>query len=264
MEYLTIGGIAGGLLVLAAGVFLGGSYGAFASPHGLLIVGGGTLFAAFINSSRADIGGLLRALRALFAPPEHASPQSAKASLIELCRLARQRGVRAVQDSAVLTAADPFLARAFDICLTLSDQSLARAALEREINMMRIRHRETGNILRAMGILAPMFGLLGTLIGIISVLGNLSDATQAGRAMAVAISSAFYGILFSNLFFVPLANKLRARSIAEGLVRELMMTGMLDIVFSQRVPVALELELDAFLENRLRGADGGERPRAGG
>ena len=264
MEYLTIGGIAGGLLVLAAGIFLGGSYGAFASPHGLLIVGGGTLFATLINSSGADIDSLLRAVRTLFSRPEHASPRRAKTSLIELCRLARQRGTRALQDSSALTASDPFLARAFDICLTLSDQSLARAAIEREINMMRIRHRETGNILRAMGIIAPMFGLLGTLIGIIAVLGNLSDATQAGRAMAVAISSAFYGILFSNLFFVPLANKLRARSIAEGLMRELAMIGMLEIVFSQRVPVALELELDAFLENRRRGADGGRRPQAAG
>lgn len=250
MDFMTVGGLLCGFALLGWSAGHGGSLSAFVNLHGVGIVLGGTLCATAVSCSARDVAALMRAVAGLFLEPAFGSPETAIPRLVALCRKARQGGARAVQDAGAPTDDNGFTARVVDVCLTLGEKGLAQLAIEREINEARARHREVGNVLRTMGLLAPMFGLLGTLIGIIAVLRNLSDAAQAGPAMAVAISSAFYGILLANLFFVPAANKLRSRSIVEGLAKEVVMTGVLEIMFSKVSPLGLETELAGFLQRR--------------
>ncbi|MFA6091546.1 MAG: MotA/TolQ/ExbB proton channel family protein [Elusimicrobiota bacterium] len=252
MDYYTLTGLFFGAVVLIVGARHGGALSAFVNPHGLYIVIGGTICATMVNCSGREIRGVLRSLKSAFLSPAHGEPEVIIPLMVDLCRQARRGGQRALLEGVRQSSGGEFLSRAAETCVTLGEQSLARTALEREINQMRLRHREVGNVFRTMGLLAPMFGLLGTLIGIISVLRNLTDAMQTGPAMAVAISSAFYGILTANLFCVPIANKLRMRSIQEGLAQEVIMVGILSIVFSQRVPAALEAELTGYLEGRRK------------
>lgn len=261
MDLMTLGGLAGAALLLVWGMRQGAALTAFLNLHGAVIVLGGTACAAMVNCSAAELRDAARAGLGLFLAPGHASPEAAVPRLVELCRLARRGGPRALREAAV---GDAFLERCLDACLTLNDRASVREALERDINHMRARHTATANVLRVMGLLSPMFGLLGTLIGIIAVLRSLADPASAGPAMAAAISSAFYGILMSNLVFVPMANKLRSRSIAEALGREVVMTGVLDIFFTTRAPAALEAALDGFLAaRRATGAAESPAPAAG-
>ena len=97
-----------------------------------------------------------------------------------------------------------------------------------------------------MGILSPMFGLLGTLMGIIGVLRQLSDPEGVGPAMAVAITSAFYGILFSNMICVPIAGKIRARIWLRVKLKSMILEGILEIMRGS-VPLVVERRLQSYL-----------------
>ena len=261
MDFMTLGGLAGGALVLTWGMREGGALAAFINAHGILIVAGGTFCAAMVNCSAAQLFAVARAVLGLFGQSARRSPEEAIGLLMEFCRDYRRDGGRALREAS---GKDAFMDRCLDAASTLGDRDAAREALERDINQMRARHTETANVLRVMGVLAPMFGLLGTLIGIISVLRNLSDAAQVGPAMATAISSAFYGIVLSNLVFLPMANKLRARSLEEALACEVFMSGALDIFFTTRAPSALEAALAGFLSGRRAAETGGAEPRRAG
>ena len=105
---------------------------------------------------------------------------------------------------------------------------------------------EIANVYRTMGILAPMFGLLGTLIGIISVLKQLSDPESVGPAMGVAITSAFYGILLANMVCVPIAGKIRARIWLRVKLKSMILEGILEIMKGS-IPLVVERRLQAYL-----------------
>ena len=115
-----------------------------------------------------------------------------------------------------LKEADPVIARGFLMraslaALEYNDSNFVKQVMEQEINQAADETNEIANVYRTMSILMPMFGLLGTLIGIIGVLRDLSNPENVGPAMGVAITSAFYGIFMANMICVPIAGKIRAR-----------------------------------------------------
>ena len=247
MDLMTIVGILGAVTLLVMGIGGAAQLRAFLSFHGLLIVVGGTFAATMINSSFQEIRDAVSAGFSIFFKPKHISPEEIVGYISRLASKARQLGPLSIQDEGKDAEDDGFLAHAIEICVSSHDESLARVTLEREINHIRMRHREVGNIFRTSGLLSPMFGLLGTLIGIINVLRNIAEPESVGPAMAVAISSAFFGILLANLIFVPGAGKLRTRSIQEVLSKEMIMEGLMDVVFSDRIPVIIEMRLLSYL-----------------
>lgn len=249
MDYMTIIGFVGALSVLFLGIVKDGSVSALINLHGVTIVVGGTFFATMVNSSLEDIWNSARAALYLLAKPKFLQPQAAISEITRLATRARQEGLRSLQDEGRTVGDDGFVSRAIDVCMTVGDERLARLALEKEIGQMVNRHKEVGNIYRTAGLLAPMFGLLGTLIGIIQVLRNISEVESVGPAMATAISSAFYGILLANLLFVPGAGKLRNRSLSEYTSKEIILEGLMDIFFSDRIPVLIETRLLSYLQS---------------
>ncbi|MBI5597342.1 MAG: MotA/TolQ/ExbB proton channel family protein [Elusimicrobia bacterium] len=252
---MTLLGLIIGVLVFAFALSQGGATRALVNLHGLIIVVGGSSAALMVNSSGAEIMAALRAFFSLFRSPAIPAPEATIPLLTAMCRDARRAGLRAIQDSGQ-GHGDGFMARALDIALAAGDVQTAREALERELNVLRARHREVGNVFRTLAVLSPMFGLLGTLIGIIGVLRDLTEAEVLGRAMAVAVSSALYGIAIANLILVPAAGKLRSRSLDELLSKELIMVGVLDIVYSQKPPALVELTLQAFAGARRSSVPG--------
>lgn len=248
MDIMTIVGMIGAVGLLLMGVVHGGGLAAFMNLHGVMIVVGGTFCATMINSSFEEMKDTFKAFILLFFKSRHLPAENVIPIISRLAAKSRQLGIFSLQDEGKDIGDDGFMAHAIDVCLTTNDELLARVTLEREISQTRTRHREVGNILRTSGLLSPMFGLLGTLIGIIGVLKNISDPESVGPAMAVAISSAFYGILMANVLFVPGAGKLRMRSMEELISKEVMMEGLMDIIFSNRIPVIIELRLFSYLK----------------
>ncbi|MDD3127329.1 MAG: MotA/TolQ/ExbB proton channel family protein, partial [Candidatus Izemoplasmatales bacterium] len=98
---------------------------------------------------------------------------------------------------------------------------------------------------------SPMMGLMGTVIGIVSVLRNISDPSRVGANMGVAMSTVFYGILLSGLFFNPMGGKLKSRSYLELLSKEIIMEALLTIAYSNMTPSEIERKMVGFLKSRM-------------
>jgi len=111
-----------------------------------------------------------------------------------------------------------------------------------------------------MATLAPIFGLLGTLIGVVQVLRNLSDPSNMGRSMAIAITTTFYGIFAANFVFLPVAIKLNEQTEHEIMGRELVAEGILAI-HAGSIPMIVKKRLTAFLSAKERAKTTGERSR---
>ncbi|MBI3548145.1 MAG: MotA/TolQ/ExbB proton channel family protein [Elusimicrobia bacterium] len=250
--------VAGGLLW---GGLAGGRLASFLNWHGAAIVLGGTLASVLINCPARLLLGTARRLLGLFFPARTPSPEETVAELSRLAKIAKtQGGLLSIQDKAGAFA-EGFLQRAVTVAIAHGEFSEARRILEAEIKQTRIAAMEECNVLRTMSVLAPMFGLLGTLVGMIQVLESITEPAKAGPAMAVALSSAFLGIAFANLLCVPVAGHLRLAAIRETLVSEIILEGVLDIL-SGKAPYLVELHLASYSRARRVELSRAVAPRA--
>ncbi|OGR78646.1 MAG: hypothetical protein A2X32_05195 [Elusimicrobia bacterium GWC2_64_44] len=253
MDIMTLIGFLLGAAVVAWGAVSSGVGDKLFNAHGMIIVLGGTLAAIFINTSYKRFLAGLRALADTFASPKIPSVEEAVRTLVGMAETAQKQG-----GIMALTSTDPsfaggFLKRAVSVAMISAESRETRAILEEEIRRRRLDVQEDSNLYRTAGVLSPMFGLIGTLFGIIQTLSNISDPTAIGRSMAVAITSALFGIGFSNMFCVPVANKIRLRAMEETLVLQLILEGVIDIM-SGKTPHLIEMHLRGYQPTDSAGA----------
>lgn len=132
-----------------------------------------------------------------------------------------------------------------------SEERLVLTILETEINFTKQRHLQGQGVFKAMGNMAPAFGMIGTLIGLVNMLQVLDDPAAIGPGMAVALLTTLYGALLANLLFVPIAKKLEERSQEELSKMELTMEGVISILRGEN-PRLIQEKLEAFLPPALR------------
>ncbi|MFA6003976.1 MAG: MotA/TolQ/ExbB proton channel family protein [Elusimicrobiota bacterium] len=230
-----------------------GGVGSLVTVHGVAIVVGGTFVAMLINSSFQSIVNALGSLFSLFFPPRMPSPEEI---VVEMTRLGRKAqtegGLLAVQRDSV-DFAGGFLHRAITVAISAGESNEIRRILETEIRQLRIRRQEDSNLFRTMGTLTPMFGLLGTLLGMIRVLETLSNPEKVGPAMAVALSSAFLGIALANMVCIPIAGQIRVFAMNETLLYEMILEGVLDVASSKPGPI-IEMHLLSYARDKARPA----------
>ncbi|MBI4425490.1 MAG: MotA/TolQ/ExbB proton channel family protein [Elusimicrobia bacterium] len=226
-----------------------GVSGAFVQGHGLAVVVGGTLAGAFLSCPLHRLGSSTVRLLALFLP---SSMPAAEDVVSELARLARKSqaegGLLSLQQES-LEFAGGFLHRAVLLAIATAETAETRRVLEEEIRQMRMAVQEDANVFRAVGVLAPMFGLLGTLLGMMNVVENMSDPARVGPTMAMALSSAFVGISIATIVCIPMAGQIRAEAIRNTMVWELILEGVLGIA-SGKSPALIELQLMGYLRRR--------------
>jgi chemotaxis protein MotA len=244
MDPLSFIGFALGFGLLYFGASEGGGLKVFINSHGICIVVGGTLAMTLVNSSARNLWMAFRGFFRLFFPQRITPPGQVIVMLRQLSDRSRSEGMVALQD-ADRRAAVGFLARAANVALMSGDPEFVRVVLDEDILQMKLRHQVVGGIFRTMGVISPMIGLLGTLIGIVNVLQHITDPTKVGPSMATALSTAFYGILISSFFAIPVAGKLRERSNDELLVRSLIVEGIVGIL-KKEPSYLLELRLRSF------------------
>lgn len=213
--------------------------------HAIFVVMGGMSVAMLINTPMKHLLKAVSGFFLIFNEGDTVTPQKMIPVLVNLAEQCRMRGLAAFKE------ADPkvgngFLLRAASAALEYSDHNFVKQVMEQEINQGADEFNEVINVYRTMGILAPMFGLLGTLIGIVGVLKDLANPESVGPAMAVAITSAFYGIFFANVFCVPVAGKLRSRLWMEVRVKAMILDGVLEIMKGS-LPLVVERRLQSYL-----------------
>lgn len=240
--------IGGGLLFYA--ILSAGGVAIFYDPPSMMIVGGGTIAAALISFPLPRVIGVFRVLKTAFGR-EIADPSAYISAIVRLAHKARKESILSLQEDAARIK-NRFMRMGLQMVIDGQPPELVRAVLETELEGLHVRHEEGAYIFKTMGRFAPAFGLIGTLIGLISMLRSLSGGTEnLGPGMAVALVTTFYGALSANLFFLPVAEKLTSRSETEVLQIRIIIEGILMIQEGSN-PRLLEQRLNAHLQPEQR------------
>jgi chemotaxis protein MotA len=213
------------------------------------LVFGGTLGASIVSFRMNQITGLPDILKKAFT--ERAlDPAEVIALLVRLAERARREGMLALESEADRIE-DDFLQRGLRLAVDGTDPEMLRDILTTDIHFLQTRHKTGESMFTTMGGFAPTLGIIGTVIGLIHMLANLSDPAKMGPLIAGAFIATLYGVSSANLIFLPIGNKLKARSAEEALVREIMLEGILSIQAGDN-PRIVEEKLKAFLAPKLR------------
>lgn len=231
--------------LLAIAILIGGAPVAFVNGAGLIIVVLGTLAVTAISFSARELLDMPRTIWRLLAEPQH-DPALAAMQVINLAEKARKDGLLALQKMLPNFKDTPFLKNAFQLIIDGATPEEAEAILQREAHSAANRYIRSIEILRRAGEVAPAMGLIGTLIGLVQMLGSLDDPTAIGPAMAVALLTTFYGAVLSHLVFIPLAAKAERIASDETLLNTVYAMGAASIGRKEN-PRRLEILINTVL-----------------
>jgi len=246
LDFATLTGVTGAFALILAAMALGGSLGSFFHPPAVLIVIGGTFMVTTASYSFREVARAQRLmLRAVLY--EQSKPSAAALRVIALADRARKGGsVLELQKVLPELRGDSFLYKAVGLVVDGVPGDELQAILDRELDSTMRRHHRSAGILRRAGEVAPAMGLIGTLVGLVQMLGQLEDPSSIGPAMAVALLTTFYGAILANMVFLPLASKLERNAGVEAQVKQIYALGAASIA-RQENPRRLEVALNATL-----------------
>jgi len=241
----TLLGLGGAAVLISTALALGGSARAFANLPAALIVLGGTFAVTTVCFSLREIFQAQRMLfHTLFRP--HRDPSNAAVQMLEFAVQARREGILSLQYTADSLDHEPFLRQALTLVADGSTGDVIERVLRSEIAATCARHAKGASVLRKAAEVAPAMGLIGTLVGLVQMLGRLDDPSTIGPAMAVALLTTFYGAVLANVVLSPLASKLERNSREELLVKNIFLMAAASIA-RQENPRRLEMLLNSVL-----------------
>jgi chemotaxis protein MotA len=164
---------------------------------------------------------------------------------IALSEQARREGILSLENG-LFQINDEFFRRGLQLAVDGTDPAIIRALLESELDQIEQRHHKGSQVLEDLAAIAPAFGMIGTLIGLVLMLANMSDPDTIGPAMAVALITTFYGALIANLFCLPLAIKLRGYSAKEIQAKTMIMEGVMALQSGEN-PRLMEWKMLTYL-----------------
>ncbi len=244
-----------------------GSIGQYINVPSLIIVFGGTVGASLMTTDMATAKALPHMLKIAFFKHKLESEKVIE-ELVGYAEKARREGILSL-DKELKNIDDAFMHKAVQLLVDGTAPELIRDILETEIIFLEQRHNNGIKLFNVAGALAPAFGFLGTLIGLIAMLVKMSDPETLGPAMAVALVTTLYGVILSNMVFIPLGEKLKARNEEEIKAKEMIIEGIMSIQSGDNPRIVAD-KLNTFLPPRSRSekegkpAGKGERKAGGG
>ncbi|WP_172198358.1 flagellar motor protein [Saccharibacillus qingshengii] len=247
MDITTVIGIIAGFAALIGGfLWEGGQAGGLLQGAAALIVFGGTAAAVVISFPWKRLRQLPEALRLAFGSRPSDSEELIE-DLAGLSSVARRSGILALEQTAE-THEHPFMREGLSLIVDGSDQSLIRHILELEIDKRQDKFDGYAKIFESAGGYAPTMGIIGTVMGLIRVLGSLTEPANLGSSIAVAFIATLYGVASANLIFLPIASKIRARGEEEVQVMEMMLEGLLSVQNAEN-PNLVRKKLGTYLDD---------------
>ena len=249
MEKTTLVGIVAGLACIVISILIGdgGEVMAFVDIPAIFIVFGGVIFSTLASYPVKVLKSLKDVFKQVFQKKDvdlHADIEM----IISIANIARREGLLALED-AVADLDNAFFKKGVMLVVDGADPELIKNVMEAEIYFAQDRHSQGQAVLETMAGYAPAFGMIGTLIGLINMLKNLSVTDMLGPSMSVALVTTFYGVILANLVFNPMAKNLRAKTAAETLEKELLLEGLLSIQDGEN-PRIIKDKLEAFMARR--------------
>lgn len=249
MDIATIIGFVAGFGCVIVSLCSGSSPLVFVHLPSMMIVVGGMLSATLIHFPLKNFlsFGKVAIKVVLHKAP---TPEEMIQRMVNFTAINRRDGALALEQH-ISDITDPFLTRAMQMVVDGTDQRDIRALLELEISYLSERHENGKKLMDFMGASAPAFGMIGTLIGLVQMLGSLSSPDQIGSGMAVALITTFYGAILANLVFIPVSGKLAMRSKGETALREMIVEGILGLVHGDS-PTSVRDKMQAFMSASQR------------
>lgn len=230
MDITTLLGIVLAMVLVVNGIGLD-KIGNFIDMPSVLIVVGGTLAAIIASYPFSILLDIPKHFLILFRGKKYNIPALVE-QLVDLAMVARQNGLLALEEKAA-DIKDPFFKQSVLMIVDANDPDKVRVVLEKELENMMVRHDQAAGLYEKGSAYAPALGMVGTLVGLINMLKGLNldggGASNLGQDMSVALITTFYGSLLSNVFFHPIAKKLRIRNDEEELYCSTIIEGIIAI-----------------------------------
>lgn len=247
MDLATIIGMLGAIGFVAMAMVMNGSMGMFVNVPSVLIVFGGTLFVVLSQYTLAQFFGAGKIAGKAFMFKID-SPEDLIEKVVEMADAARKGGFLALEEAEI---DNPFMQKGVDMLVDGHDIEVVRETLIKDISMTSERHEFGATIFKGMGDVAPAMGMIGTLIGLVAMLSNMSDPKSIGPSMAVALLTTLYGAFLANVVCLPIAIKLKNRAQEEKLNQLLILDGIVGIADGQN-PRVIEGILKNYLASNKR------------
>ena len=249
MDLATLIGTVAVFVVVIVGMALGGSLRPFWDPPSLFITLGGTICSVMMSYSMETFLDTFKIAKQAFFTREQDIGETIN-TIVRFADKARREGLLALdEDANHLT--DPFLQKGIRLVVDGTTQELVRNILETEVAFVSDRHKTGQAVFETIGAMAPAFGMLGTLIGLIQMLLKLNKPEEIGPGMAVALVTTFYGSVIANMVALPIANKLKTRNQREVFIKEAIIEGVLSIQAGDN-PRVVQEKLKSFLAPKER------------
>jgi len=252
MDFGTIIGIiAGFILIVISIVFAKGAIMSYVDLPSVLMTVGGSIAGMLVGHGLQRFLGQMKWIRLTLRIPKWGEERIIS-RLVAFSEKARREGLLALEDD-LEEVEDEFLRKGIQLVVDGTDPEIIKNILYNELNQMQARHEEGINFYGDWSGLAPAFGMIGTLAGLIAMLQNLNDKSSVGAGMSLALITSLYGALMCYLIFQPFKRKLQDQDGDEARVREIMIEGIISIQSGDN-PRILEEKLISFLPPRQRDA----------
>ena len=251
MDIATIIGILLGFMVIISAIVTGGGWHMFIHLPSMAITIGGMLCATLIHFSLPQFLGIFSVVKKTIVTKVPSGSELIQ-RMVNYAAINRRDGALALEQE-ISKLDNPFFVKGMQMLVDGTDYEEVRELMSMEIQHLQGRHATGKKILEFMGSAAPAFGMIGTLIGLVQMLRNLSSPDQIGAGMAVALLTTFYGALTANLIFIPLAGKLGIYSKAETTAMEMITEGICAISKGDN-PTSVREKMQAFV-SQSRGSE---------
>jgi len=215
------------LAIIVSTVMDGNSFGPLIGPSSFVLVLLGTVGVSMTSFDMSDMTRVPKAvIKAMTGSPPDAD--AAVTQLAELSDIARKEGVLALEGK-LEGIEDPFIRTGIQLIVDGVDGEQIQEVLEIDMAAMAERHKGMISFFEEATAKAPALGMIGTVVGLVNMLGNLSSPEQLGIGMSLALLTTLYGVIFANFFFGPIGAKLKNHNQAELSTRDMMVDGILTV-----------------------------------
>ncbi len=251
MDIASFAGLLFGIavLVIAIAIAPGASFGAFVDYPSVMVVAGGSIAAVLICFPLKNFINLGRVLRNVFFNKQEDTSKLIE-QIVSLAETARRDGLLALE-ARVEEMSNPFIVLGIQMAVDGTRPEVIEDIMRTEMDAVSTRHQSGRRILEQMGRFTPAFGMIGTLMGLIIMLGQLKNPDALGPGMAIALITTLYGAIAANLFLLPCAEKLGTINKGELLTMEIIVRGIMAIQSGEN-PRVIEQKLTTFLPPRMR------------
>ena len=245
MDILSIIGLIVGIAAILFGQYLeGGHISTLVNGPAMLIVMGGTFGAVMLQSPFATFMRAMRMLFWTFFTPQDNSDETID-KIINWSNIARKEGLLGLENIEE-SEQDMFARKGLQLLIDGSEPESIRSIMNVDISTKEHFDTQAAKVFESMGGYSPTIGILGAVMGLIQVMGNLSDPSKLGSGIAVAFVATIYGVGAANLIFLPVANKLKNIVHRQALMREMIVEGMASIAEGEN-PRNIETKLLGYI-----------------